>query len=373
MESTEGDIVEKSDASAPLAGIKVVELAGVGPCPFAGMLLSQLGAQVLRIERFSGSEDFLGIPPGFHFMNRGKARLDLDLKNPVAVSRALEIISRADVLIEGFRPGVMERLGLGPHACHSLNPDLIYGRVTGWGQTGPMCKDAGHDITYLALSGVLHSIGSRDGAPVPPLNLLGDFAGGALYLVIGILAALHRTGSSRQRQVIDAAMLDGVVHLSSFIFGLRQAGMWNLERGANSADGGFPFYAVYATSDGKWIAVAAVEERFRRAFVDGIGLDPALTARAVDPQHWDEVRAGIANIIRTRGRDDWVSALSGLDACVAPVLDLDEARSHPHLVERQLFDHVDGTEVPTLAPKLSPPFEISATPESDTMLRTWGL
>lgn len=360
-----------SQGLPPLHGLRVVEFAGVGPAPFVGMMLSQLGADVLRIVRTVGTEDFLGIPEQYHFMNHGKARLAVDLKSSEGIAEVMRVVEKADVVIEGFRPGVMERLGLGPEACHQVNPRLIYGRVTGWGQQGPLSQEAGHDITYLALSGVLGSIGEAGGRPVPPLNLLGDFAGGGLYLVIGILAALHGSRQTRRGQVIDAAMLDGVVHLNSFIFGLRQAGMWNLERGQNSADGGHPFYGTYETADGKWLAVAAVEPKFRAAFIQALQLPEDLARKGDDQAFWPEVKLAIAAVLRERTRDDWAERLTGIDACVAPVLHLDEVATHPHVVSRQLFDSEAGVHRPVLAPKFSESFQAPATSTGEEMLARW--
>lgn len=359
----------------PLAGVRVVELAGIGPCPFCGMLLRQMGAEVLRIER-GAYEGALPIPGKFDFLNKGKIRLRVDLKEPGAVARVLDIVAAADVLIEGFRPGVMERLGLGPDRCLSKNPRLVYGRVTGWGQDGPLSAEAGHDITYIAITGALACIGSSEGPPVPPLNLVGDFGGGAMYLAFGVAAALVSARTTGRGQVVDAAMIDGVAHLMTLIHGLRQAGMWRLERASNPADGGFPFYAVYATADERWIAVAAAERKFRHALLDGLGLDGRLAELVDDRSAWPEVRRQLAQAFAGRTRDEWCERLAGRDACVAPVLDLDEAPRHAHARARGMFvEDVDGAVRPAAAPRFSEGSgsTITPDPDADTLLRRWGV
>ena len=340
----------------PLACLRVVEFAGIGPCPFAARLMAQLGAEVIRVCRpADGAHELLPVDAKFDFLNLDKPTIALDLKTGEGLARAKELVGRADILLEGFRPGVMERQGLGPDVCLALNPKLIYGRVTGWGQDGPMAREAGHDINYVALSGALHAIGPADGAPVPPLNLLGDFAGGGLYLVIGILAALHQVRSGGAGQVIDAAMLDGVTHLMSFIHGLRQAGFYRNEREANPVDGGFPFNAVYGTADGKWVAVAPAEMRFRRNLVRELDLPDDVATAANDPRIWPELRSRLAGIFRTESRDGWITRLAEKDCCVSPVLDLDEVASHPQHQARGNFesDAARGIAVPRVAPRFS--------------------
>lgn len=356
----------------PLAGLRVVEFAGIGPAPFAGMLLAQLGAEVVRLDRpKAGGHELLPIDPKFDFMNRGKPVLTLDLKSPEGIARALAAIDAADVLVEGFRPGVMERLGLGPDLCRARNPRLIYGRVTGWGQTGPFADQAGHDITYIALTGVLNAIGENGRDPVPPLNLVGDFAGGALYLVIGILAAREEARRTGRGQVIDAAMLDGASHLMTFVQGLRQAGFWSLDRGSNQPDGGFPFNAVYRTADGKYLAVAAAEMKFRHAFIARLGLDAAIAREGDLPTNWPRIKALLAEVLATDTRDNWVDRLSGRDTCVAPVLDLDEAPRHAQCRARGLFDEADGVKVPTVAPKFSNGVPAPASRDAEAILNGW--
>lgn len=359
--------------SGPLSGLRVVEFEGIGPAPFASQLLRQLGAEVLRIQRPAvDGHKLLPIEPKYDFLNRDKAVVELDLKNSNDITEALAIVARADVLLEGFRPGVMERLGLGPDECLIQNPELIYGRVTGWGQTGPLAQNAGHDINYIALTGALNAVGETGRGPVPPLNLVGDFAGGSLYLVIGILAAREELRQTGKGQVIDAAMIDGASHLMSFIHGLRQAGFWSLERGANQPDGGFPFNAVYECSDGKYIAVAAAEMKFRMVFSGLIGLDREKTKRGDNPKNWPALRADIAAILITKPRDEWAVLLSEPNACVAPVLDLDEASSHPHNVARQIYrQEADGTTTPAIAPKFSKGIPSPETFSAEQLLAKW--
>ncbi|CAI09335.1 CaiB/BaiF CoA transferase family protein [Aromatoleum aromaticum] len=361
-----------TEGKGPLAGVRVVEFGGIGPSPFCGMLLRQMGAEVLRIDRgaYAGA---LPIPERFDFLNKGKTRLRMDLKTPEALEQVLAIIDAADVLIEGFRPGVMERLGLGPEVCLARNPRLVYGRVTGWGREGPLADEAGHDITYISLTGALSCIGPAGAGPVPPLNLVGDFAGGALYLAFGVAAALASMRSTGRGQVVDAAMVDGAAHLMTFIYGLRQAGIWNLDRGSNPADGGSPFYGVYATSDGRWLAVAAAEMKFRRAFVAGLGLESGLADEAEDRAAWPRLRSLVAEAIARRSRDEWCELLAGRDACVAPVLDLDEAPDHPHAVARGVFVAEEGVIQPAPAPRFS---EGTAPPplcDAQQLLKSWGV
>lgn len=365
------DAQPSSLGAGPLAGVRVVEFAGIGPSPFCGMLLRQMGAEVLRIERgaYAGA---LPIPPQFDFLNKGKTMLRLDLKSAAAVAQVLDIVTVADIVIEGFRPGVMERLGLGPDSCLQRNPRLVYGRVTGWGQTGPMAAEAGHDITYIATTGALACIGPLDGPPVPPLNLVGDFGGGAMYLAFGVAAALAAAQRTGQGQVVDAAMVDGAAHLMTLVYGLRQSGMWSLARASNRADGGFPFYAVYATGDGRWIAVAAAERKFRHALLDGLELDAALAETVDDPAQWPAVRRQLAAAFARRGRDDWCQRLAGRDACVAPVLDLDEAPLHAHLRQRGTFvEDADGALHPAAAPRFSRPTAAPPCCDAEALLRHW--
>lgn len=357
----------------PLAGVRVVEFAGVGPCPFAGMLLRQMGAEVLRIDRSGVREGALPIPADFDYLNEGKARLLLDLKSPEGRAKALEIVAVADAMIEGFRPGVMERLGLGPDECLARNPRLVYGRVTGWGREGPLAMEAGHDINYIAITGALAMIGPKDGAPVPPINLVGDFAGGALYLSLGVLAALLGAKTSGRGQVVDAAMVDGAAHLMTFLYGLHNGGMWNLQRGSNSSDGGAPFYGVYETADKRWLAVAATEMKFRMAFINALGLEENIADAARKPALWKDARQKIAAVIATRTRDDWCARLAGHDACVAPVLTMEEAPHHPHARERKMFVKTECGLRPAPAPRFSNGAASSPERDAATLLADWGL
>jgi len=278
----------------PLSKIKVVEMAGIGPAPFCGMLLADMGADVVSIDRLAPSDLGFAIERRYDLLNRGKRAVAVNLKSPEGIAVVLDLVRSADLLIEGFRPGVMERLGLGPAVCHEANPRLVYGRMTGWGQDGPLSQQAGHDITYIALAGVLDAIGPKSGAPVVPLNLIGDFAGGALYLAMGLMAALLEAKSSGQGQVIDSAMFDGAINLMTMHHGYRQAGIWAPERGANAVDGGSPYYTTYATRDGKYMAVGAVELRFYREFIERLGLSAESLPDRDDPAQWDALYQRLA-------------------------------------------------------------------------------
>ncbi len=317
----------------PLEGVKVIELAGIGPAPFACMMLAELGAEVLRIDR-PGGEPSLG-PPELDLVNRGRRSAALDLKQPAAVDVVRRLVAQADVLVEGFRPGVAERLGLGPEGCRAVNPRLVYGRMTGWGQDGPLAQTAGHDIDYLALSGALHLIGRAGGPPQVPANLLGDFAGGSLYLVIGVLAALNEAQRSGRGQVVDAAIVDGSAHLTTMLLGALAAGTWKQERGTNLLDTGAPFYDVYETADGKHVAVGALEPQFYAELIEKLRID---VPDRNDPANWPALRKLLGETFRQRSQAEWAELFNGSDACVAPVLPL--AADHPHLVARGTFvDH----------------------------------
>jgi len=337
----------------PLKGLKVVEMSNIGPAPFCGMLLADLGAEVIRVDRLAAADLGFEMDLRYDFLNRSKRAVAVDLKAPAGVDTVKRLIAGADILIEGFRPGVMERLGLGPEVAHALNPRLIYGRMTGWGQEGPYKQMAGHDINYIALSGALAAVGPQGGDPVVPLNLFGDFGGGSLYLAMGILAALHEVRASGKGQVIDAAMVDGVANLMTMHFGYRQMGFWNLERGTNAVDGGAPYYTTYRTSDGKYMAVGAVEKRFYADFVRGLGLDLAALPGQDDRDRWPELRAIFADVFASRTRDEWAAVFDGTDACVSPVLDMDEAADHPMARERGMFHKIDGIHEPNPAPRFS--------------------
>lgn len=344
---------QQAPQRGPLAGVRVIEMAGIGPGPLAGMMLADMGAEVLRIER-PGETD-LGVKRErrYDLMLRGRKAIALDLKEPLAVQAVLDLVASADMLIEGFRPGVMERLGLGPEACHARNPRLVYGRVTGWGQTGPLASSAGHDINYIALTGALNAIGRRGQAPSIPPAYLGDFAGGGMFLVAGVLAALFEASKSGKGQVVDAAIVDGTAALSSVFFGLSAAGMWNAERGTNVLDSGAHYYNVYACKGGGWISVGPIEARFYRDLLARIGIDPDSLGEQLDPRNWPNATDRLAAIFLTRTRDEWTALLEGTDACVAPVLDFTEAPHHPHLQARQTFVDIDGVTQPAPAPRFS--------------------
>ena len=337
----------------PLAGVKVVELAGIGPAPFCGMLLGDLGADVLRIDRTGPSDLGLPVPRPYDLLNRNKRSVAIDLKSKDGVAAVLRLVEQADVLIEGFRPGVTEKLGLGPAECRARNKRLVYGRMTGWGQEGPLAAAAGHDLNYIALVGALHSIGRRGGPPTPPLNLVGDFGGGALYLAIGLVAALFEARGSGEGQVVDAAMVDGAASLMTMFYAFRQMGRWTDKRGDNVLDSGAPWYDVYETRDGKWVSIAAIEGKFYRELIERIGLAGETLPAQHDRERWDELRDRFRRVFLTKTRDEWCDILSGSDACFAPVLSLDEAASHPHAQARASFVAADGVTQPRPAPRFS--------------------
>ncbi|GHA06578.1 CaiB/BaiF CoA transferase family protein [Streptomyces echinoruber] len=334
----------------PLSGVRVVELAGIGPGPFAAMLLADLGADVVRVDRPGGPG--LGVDPAHDVTNRNKRSVVVDLKSEDGPARVLDLAERADVLIEGYRPGVAERLGVGPGACHARNPRLVYGRMTGWGQDGPLAPRAGHDIAYIALTGALGLIGRPGEPPPPPANLLGDYAGGALYLVVGVLAALHHARATGTGQVVDAAIVDGTAHLSAMLYGMLAAGHWQDRRAANLLDGGCPFYGTYETADGRYMAVGALEPAFYDEFVRLLGIADRAPDRT-DSARWGELRELVAARFRTRTRAEWTALFEGTDACVAPVLTLREAPHHPHLAARSTFTDHGGLTQPAPAPRFS--------------------
>ncbi len=361
----------------PLAGLKVIEMVGLGPAPFCAMLLADHGAEVIRIDR-PGAVGALGLPPKYDVAARGRRSLAIDLRKPGAVDAVLELVERADVLFEGFRPGVMERLGLGPEVCLARRPALVYGRMTGWGQTGPLAHAAGHDIDYVALSGALHAIGRPGEAPVPPLNYVGDYGGGAMLLAFGVLAALHEARTSGRGQVVDAAMTDGAALLSALFYGLKAAGAWRNERGVNLLDGGAHFYATYRCADGKYVAVGAIEPAFHAELLARLGLDAA-EFRQLDATRWPQQKARLAEVFATRTRDEWCALLEGSDACFAPVLDWDEAPAHPHNRARGTFVEIDGVVQPAPAPRFERTPAATPTPpvppghDGDAVLRDWGV
>ncbi|MEU8708921.1 CaiB/BaiF CoA-transferase family protein [Streptomyces sp. NPDC048565] len=364
-------------SQGPLAGVRVVELAGIGPGPFAAMLLADLGADVVRVDRPGGS--VIGIDPAFDLTNRNKRSVLVDLKAEGGAGQVLDLVERADVLIEGYRPGVAERLGVGPDVCLERNPRLVYGRMTGWGQDGPLAGHAGHDIGYIALTGTLSMIGRSDEPPTVPANLVGDYAGGSLYLVVGVLAALqHARTPGGTGQVVDAAIVDGAAHLATMIHGMLAAGSWQDLRGANLLDGGCPFYGAYATSDGEYMAVGALEPRFYEEFTALLGLGDEAPDRG-DPGRWEELRALVADRFSTRTRAEWTEVFEGTDACVAPVLSLREAPGHPHIAARSTYVEHGGLTQPAPAPRFSAtPASVRtgpAVPGADTeaVADEWGL
>jgi len=343
----------------PLAGVRVIELAGIGPGPFAAMVLADLGAEVIRVDRASAVRRIAGA--GTDFTNRGKRSIGVDLKHPQGRETVLRLVEQSDVLLEGFRPGVTERLGLGPDDCQARNPRLVYGRMTGWGQEGPLSQSAGHDIGYIAVTGALHAIGRAGGPPQVPMNLLGDFAGGSMYLVVGVLAALLESRISGHGQVVDAAIVDGTAHLSTFIHGFMAGGLWQDERGVNMLDTGAPWYDVYETADGKHVAVGALEPQFYAELLRVLGLEGV---EGLPGQHdrdgWPELRERFAAAFKAKTRDEWAALFLPGDACVAPVLSLREAAVHPYNTARSVFVEHDGHAQPAPAPRFS-----RTSPETD--------
>ena len=362
----------------PLSGYKIIEMAGIGPAPMCAMLLADMGADVLLIDRTTGSD--LGIPLSakYDLLKRGRRSVALDLKRPEAVATVLRLIAQADALIEGFRPGVMERLGLGPDVCLASNPRLVYGRMTGWGQEGPLAHAAGHDINYIALVGVLHAIGRKGESPVPPLNLVGDFGGGALYLALGIVAGLLEAQKSGRGQVVDAAMIDGAASLMTLMYGLHAAGKWVEQRGANMLDSGAHYYDTYETSDGKYVAVGAIEAKFYRELLRLSGLEGEKLPAQNETSSWPAMKQRLTAIFRTKTRDEWCRIMEGTEVCFAPVLSMSEAAAHPHNHHRATLVEVDGVTQPAPAPRFSrTPGAIQRPPsasgaDTETALRDWG-
>ena len=339
--------------SGPLSGVKVLEIAGIGPGPFCGMLLSDMGADVLRVDRVQANDLGLPVAPKYDIMSRGRRSIALDLKRPESIRTVLALAARADALIEGFRPGVTERLGLGPEDCFALNPRLVYGRITGWGQDGPLAQAAGHDINYIALTGALHAIGRKGGTPVPPLNLVGDFGGGGMVLAFGIACALYEARASGKGQVIDAAMTEGAASLMAMFYGRMAAGHWRDERGVNVLDTGAPWYDAYETADGKHVAVGSIEGRFYAELLTRLGLDPASLPGQFDFARWPELRAAFTAAFKTRTREEWCREMEGTDVCFAPVLSLAEAPQHAHNRARSAFVDIAGVTQPAPAPRFS--------------------
>ena len=364
----------------PLHGIKVIEFAALGPCPMAAMILADLGAEVVRIERKlppgakPGSELF---DPRIDILNRSRRVVTLDLKKPEGIAAARQLIAGADILVEGFRPGVMERLGLGPDEALKANPRLVFGRMTGWGQTGPLASAAGHDINYLSLSGALHAIGEPGRKPVVPLNLVADCGGGAMLLVVGVLAALTEARNSGQGQVVDAAMTDGSALLMTMMYTLKAMGEWTQQRGSNLLDGGAHFYDTYRCRDGKYISIGPIEPQFYALFLAKTGLTDPDFSQQWDRARWPELKARLAAHLETRSRDEWCQLLEGSDACVAPVLDMDEAPEHPHNRARGTFIEVGGIIQPAPAPRFSRSTPTTPRPPvtgatGEDVLADWG-
>ncbi|MFC3674906.1 CaiB/BaiF CoA transferase family protein [Ferrovibrio xuzhouensis] len=337
----------------PLTGYRIVEMAGIGPGPFCAMMLADMGAEVIRIDRPEAGDLGIRRDPRYSITNRGRRSLVIDLKKSAGVEVVRRLLGHADGLIEGYRPGVMERLGLGPDVCHAINPKLVYGRMTGWGQDGPLSAAAGHDLNYIALSGALYPIGPEGSPPPPPLNLVGDFGGGAMYLAFGLVCGLLEATRSGKGQMVDAAIVDGVSSLMSFVYGYMAGGYWSERRGTNILDGSVPWYASYETSDGRYIAIAAVEARFYRQLVEKLGLGEAEIGKQHDRSAWPGLKQTFADIFRTRTRQDWSDLLEGTDVCFAPVLTPQEVPLHPHIRARGNFIEVDGIIQPGPAPQFS--------------------
>lgn len=363
----------------PLKGVRVIEIAGIGPGPFAAMMLADMGAEVIRVVRTGASGMSMAGNPQLDFFNRGKRCIAMNLKDPRARALLLQILDGADALLEGYRPGVMEKLGLGPEVCLARNPRLVYGRMTGWGQEGPLASAAGHDINYIALTGALHAIGERGGRPVLPLNLVGDFGGGGMFLAYGMVCALLEAARSGAGQVVDAAMVDGASTLMAMTYAAFQSGFWSNARGSNLLDGGAHFYGVYETSDGKYISIGSIEPQFYTLLLEKLGIDPATLPHQMDPRHWDALRARFDAVFRTRTRAQWCDLMEGTDICFAPVLALDEVAHHPHAQARAAFLHQDGVWQPAPAPRFSrtapdtPTAPVSAGEHTEEILAALGV
>jgi alpha-methylacyl-CoA racemase len=357
--------------SGPLSGVRIVEIAGLGPVPFAAMLMADLGAEVIRVDRPGEQRS-----SGADLVCRGRRSAIVDLKQPAGADVVLRLVERSDALVEGFRPGVAERLGIGPQACLERNPRLVYGRMTGWGQDGPLAATAGHDINYLALTGALHAIGPAE-RPAIPLNLIGDFGGGALYLAVGVLAGLLEARQSGRGQVVDAAIVDGATHLTTLIVGLMASGEWRDGRASNLLDGGAPFYDVYETADGTYVSVGALEPQFYAEVIKRLGLTDAPDRE--DPRQWAELRARLAEAFASKTRAEWTEVFAGSDACVAPVLRFSEVADHPHLRARDVLVEHQGVRQPGPAPRFSrTPGALSYPParpgeHTREVLQDWGL
>jgi len=369
----------------PLEGVRIVELAGIGPAPFCAMLLADMGAEVIRLDRAAnvGHDDSrVGGPPGeeyrFNLLARGRRNIAVDLKNKAGAEAALRLIDKADALIEGFRPGVMERLGLGPDTCLARNKKLVYGRMTGWGQDGPIAHTAGHDINYISLSGVLYSIGEAGGPPVAPLNLVGDFGGGALYLAMGVLAGIVSARGTGQGQVIDCSMVEGSASLMTMMYAALASGAWNEDRGMNRTDGGAHYYHVYETKDGEHISVGSIEPQFYALLLQHTGLEGEALPEQTDRAHWPEMQQRLGRIFKQKTRAEWTEIMEQTDICFAPVLRMSEALKHPHNVHRESFVEIDSIPQPAPAPRfLGTPARVQRPParigeHTDAILKDWG-
>ncbi|MBY4897926.1 CaiB/BaiF CoA-transferase family protein [Cupriavidus sp. AU9028] len=365
--------------AGPLHGLKVVEMAGLGPAPFCAMMLADMGAEVVRIDRPGHRAHVMPDEVRFDVTARGRRSVAIDLKAPGGADAVLALVERADVLVEGFRPGVMERLGLGPEPCLGRNPRLVYGRMTGWGQHGPLAQAAGHDLNYIALSGALHAIGNPGEPPAVPLNYIGDFGGGAMMLAFGVVCAVLESRGSGRGQVVDAAMTDGAALLGAMMYGFHAAGSWTNRRGENLLDGGAHYYTTYLCADGKAIAVGALEPQFYQELMQRCGIDDADFADQQDRSRWPSLKARLADLFRSRTRPQWCALLEGTDACFAPVLDWDEAPAHPHNRARGTFIEIDGVLQPAPAPRFSatPPVAprgpVRAGTDTAAVLSDWGL
>jgi alpha-methylacyl-CoA racemase len=361
-----------------LSGYKIVEFAGIGPAPMCAMLLADMGADVLRIDRAEDAALGISLDAKYSLLSRGRKSVAIDLKKPEGVAAAMKLVENADALLEGFRPQVMERLGLGPDECLKRNPKLIYGRMTGWGQEGPLAHAAGHDINYIALSGVLASIGRRGEAPVPPLNLVGDFGGGGLYLALGVVAGLLEAQKSGKGQVVDSAMVDGAASLLTAIYGMHASGMWSNTRGDNILDTGAHFYDVYETKDGEYVSIGSIEPKFYAELLKRSGLEGQEMPRQMDRKAWPDLKEKFAALFKTKTRDEWCKIMEGSDICFAPVLSMAEAPSHPHNIKRGTFVEVEGVVQPGPAPRFSrTPSKIQRPPakpgeHTEEALREWG-
>ena len=363
----------------PLQGFRIVEIAGIGPGQFCGMLLADMGAQLIRIDRIGDPAPGVSLPARYNLMNRSRPAIAVDLKQQAAVDFVLELCDTADALFEGFRPGVMERLGLGPDECSKRNQRLVYGRMTGWGQSGPLARTAGHDPNYIAITGALHAIGEKDRLPSLPLNLVGDFGGGGTFLAIGLLAAMLEASHSGQGQVVDAAMTDGAASLMTLFHGLHAAGMWRQQRGSNFLDGGAPFARTYRTRDNKAVVVCAIENRFFQALLEVLGITDISRTDQYEESKWPEHAAKLRHAFRQKSRSEWEQVFAGSEACFAPVLSMTEAVGHPHNVSRKTYVEIDGVEQPAPAPRFSKtPSEIQCGPQACGLqgreaLAAWGI